>query len=98
MGRVYTAFDPDLDRRVALKVVRPREDESPADLSREARVLAKIEHPNVATIFDVGFWQDHLFIAMERVEGGDLEAWLETPRTTADILEVLVTSESSDSG
>lgn len=90
MGRVYTAFDPDLDRRVALKVVRPREDESPADLSREARVLAKIEHPNVATIFDVGFWQDHLFIAMERVEGGDLEAWLETPRTTADILEVLV--------
>ncbi len=90
MGRVYTAFDPDLDRKVALKVVEGREYDRPLDLSREARVLAKVEHPNVATVFDVGFWEKQLFIAMERVEGGDLEAWLATPREAAAVMRVLV--------
>ncbi len=90
MGQVYTAFDPDLDRRVALKIVEAREHDSPADLSREARVLAKVEHPNVATIFDVGFWEGQLFIAMERVEGGDLETWLKVERAKSAVLRVLV--------
>jgi len=90
MGRVYTAFDPDLDRKVALKVVEAREYDNPIDLSREARVLAKVEHPNVATVFDVGFWEKQLFIAMERVEGGDLEAWLKTPRAVSAVMRVLV--------
>ena len=90
MGSVYTAFDPDLDRRVALKVVSPREHEHPSDLSREARVLAKLDHPNVATIFDVGFWEEQLFIAMERVDGGDLDAWLKDDHSPTEILDLLL--------
>lgn len=88
MGAVYAAFDPDLDRRVALKLVAPRRGEARADLSREAKVLAKLEHPNVATVHDVGFWSELLFIAMELVDGGDLESWLAEPRSTSAIVEV----------
>lgn len=90
MGAVYSALDPDLDRRVALKIVAPRAYERPADLSREARVLAKLEHPNVATVFDVGFWDERLFIAMELVDGGDLDAWLSVAREPREILSVFV--------
>ncbi len=90
MGEVYSALDPDLDRRVALKLVEPRAHDRPADLSREARVLAKLEHPNVATVFDMGFWDERLFIAMELVDGGDLQAWLEAEREPREILTVFV--------
>ncbi len=88
MGTVFAAFDPDLDRRVALKVVTPHPYEERENLGREARVLAKIEHPNVATVYDVGFWDERLFIAMELVDGGDLEAWLRPGRSAAEILDV----------
>jgi predicted Ser/Thr protein kinase len=91
MGVVYAASDSELERRVALKLLRP---ESDADgsvgrerLLREARTLARLSHPNVVTVFDVGRHDGHVFIAMELVEGGSLSAWLaRTPRTPHAIL------------
>jgi WD40 repeat protein/predicted Ser/Thr protein kinase len=72
MGVVYSARDPDLDRRVALKVLRPElsvEPGSRARLLREARAMAQLSHPNVVPIYDVGVLGDQVFIAMELVDG-----------------------------
>ncbi|HWB82201.1 MAG TPA: serine/threonine-protein kinase, partial [Nannocystaceae bacterium] len=95
MGAVYRAQDPDLDRRVAIKVLQKRRS-SAIDhraLLREAQALARLSHPNVIAIYDVGIVgdptsSDALFIAMELVEGTDLAGWLAQPRTLPEILEV----------
>lgn len=88
-GVVYAAYDPQLDRKVALKLVRVKDggdasDEQRARLLREAQVLARLSHPNVVTVHDVGRFADQLFIAMEFMGGGTLGAWLEKkPEMTA---------------
>jgi tetratricopeptide (TPR) repeat protein/predicted Ser/Thr protein kinase len=78
MGFVYAAYDPELERKVALKLLRP--DVSAATLRgrllREARAMAQLSHPNVITVHDVGTFGDHVFIAMEFVDGGTLADWL----------------------
>jgi len=77
MGVVYSAWDPDLDRRVALKVLRPElsaEPSSRARLLREARAMAQLSHPNVVPIHDVGVLGDQVFIAMELVDGVTLRS------------------------
>jgi predicted Ser/Thr protein kinase len=77
MGVVYDAIDTELDRRVALKVLRPEADEaSERRLVREARAMARIAHPNVVAIFDVGEVDGQAFVAMERVHGVTLTRWL----------------------
>src|SRR5687768_10423645 len=80
MGIVYAAYDPELDRRVALKVIRPSGDDDDSHgrsrLLREARVLARITDPNVVPVYDVGTHGDDVFIAMEFVEGTTLDAWV----------------------
>ena len=96
MGVVYAAFDAELRRRVAVKLVRTdrRSDAGPAGrerLMREARTLAGLPHPNVVTVFDVGTHEGHLFIAMELVDGGSLRAWLRrSPRPAEEIIDHLV--------
>ncbi|MCY1060752.1 tetratricopeptide repeat protein [Nannocystis sp. SCPEA4] len=77
MGVVYTAYDPELDRRVALKLVRPQVGAANLRerLAREARVLARISHPNVVPIYDVGESDGEVFIAMEFVPGPTLARW-----------------------
>jgi tetratricopeptide (TPR) repeat protein/tRNA A-37 threonylcarbamoyl transferase component Bud32 len=75
MGVVYRAYDPDLDRRVALKLVRAVSEDATARLVREAQALAKVSHPNIVQIFDVGVFGDTVFIAMELVEGRTLSKW-----------------------
>ena len=76
MGTVYRARDPALDRLVALKTVAPAllaQPESRARFKREARAAAKLQHPNIVTIYELGEAQDGtLFIAMELLEGMDL--------------------------
>jgi tetratricopeptide (TPR) repeat protein len=57
-------------------------------LLREAQSLAKLSHPNVVTVHDVGSFGEHLFVALEWVDGGTLASWLAEPRTTRQILEV----------
>lgn len=94
MGVVYLAFDPELDRNVALKLVLPRRRaraDEPDALVAEARALAKLSHPNVIQVYDVGRWGDRVYVALEYVEGRTLDAWLRaTTRTPREILEVLV--------
>jgi tetratricopeptide (TPR) repeat protein len=79
MGVVHSAFDPELDRMVALKLVRPRQTSSrvrlQARLQREARALGRLTHPNVVRVYDVGSDGDELFVAMELVDGPTLLEW-----------------------
>ena len=95
MGVVYSAFDPQLDRKVALKLLHagPEERESAAQsrLLREAQAMARLSHPNVATVHDVGVIGDRVFVAMELVHGQNLRAWLKAEaRPWRQVLGVLV--------
>src|SRR5688500_62411 len=78
MGVVFTAHDPELDRRVAVKLLAAgtlaRLGARQERLAREARALAKISHPNVVPVYDVGSAYDQLFVAMELVDGATLRA------------------------
>ncbi len=73
MGVVFVAHDPELDRRVAIKFLRSGENE--ARFVREARALAKLSHPNVVPVYDVGRCDDRTFIAMELIDGVTLADW-----------------------
>jgi len=91
MGIVYRAHDESLDRTVALKLLR---DEIDADagterLQREARSMAKVSHPNVVTVFDVGVHERSVFVAMEYVQGRTLGGWLRDAQSVGNILDVL---------
>src|SRR5262245_63050889 len=81
MGVVYAAVDSELHRRVAVKLLRPDGHgqlgaQARERLIREARTLARLSHPNVVTVFDVGTHDGNVFLAMELVEGGNLSMWL----------------------
>jgi|JI10StandDraft_1071094.scaffolds.fasta_scaffold09448_10 WD40 repeat protein len=79
MGEVYAAFDPELDRRVAIKVLHSGQGESRERrerLIREAQALARVSHPNVVQVFEVGLHREHVFVAMEYVPGESLAQWL----------------------
>lgn len=77
MGVVYQARDVTLDRRVALKLLHARRDEAAqARLLREAQVMARLAHPNVVPVFELGEWRNDLYLVMELVTGVTLEAWL----------------------
>ncbi|MEM6992374.1 MAG: serine/threonine-protein kinase [Myxococcota bacterium] len=93
MGAVYTAYDPELDRRVALKVLH-RAGSGATDsagrtrLLREAQAIARVSHPNVVVVHDAGVaevdGQLQVFLAMERIEGKTLRAWMtESPHDKA---------------
>jgi eukaryotic-like serine/threonine-protein kinase len=90
MGVVYSAYDPELDRRIALKLLRSEEDEhGRARLLREAQAMAKLVHPNVIAVHDVGTFAGGVFVAMELVDGMDLRRWLAAgPHTWREVLAV----------
>jgi tetratricopeptide (TPR) repeat protein/predicted Ser/Thr protein kinase len=91
MGEVYAAYDPELDRKIALKLLRARGSDarSRARLLREAKAIAKLSHANVVVVHDAGTFDERVFIAMEFVDGQTLKEWLAAaPRTRAQILEV----------
>jgi serine/threonine protein kinase/tetratricopeptide (TPR) repeat protein len=96
MGTVYAAHDPDLAREVAIKLMRAKGTASKAQqladrMQREAQAMARLSHPNVITVHDVGAHEGHVFVAMELVDGGTLRQWLtKEPRTTREILDVFV--------
>ncbi|CAN5794227.1 hypothetical protein BH11MYX3_BH11MYX3_32530 [soil metagenome] len=91
MSVVYIAYDPELDRRVALKVVRGDKltEAHRARLHREAQALARLSHPSVVTVFDVGDLADDTFVAMELVDGTTLREWCTQPRTWREVVRVL---------
>ncbi len=96
MGVVYTAWDPELDRTVCLKLLRSElvallGDEAQPRLQREAQAMARLAHPHVVGIHDVGTWDGGLFIAMEYVRGGNLREWLrQAPRGWREVVDVFV--------
>ncbi|MBI3185559.1 MAG: tetratricopeptide repeat protein [Myxococcales bacterium] len=93
MGEVFAAYDPQLDRKVALKLLRPGllgADEGRARLLREAQAMARLQHPNVIAVHDVGTFEDRVFVAMEFVEGDTLSDWLREQRPWQKVLEIFL--------
>jgi hypothetical protein len=95
MGVVYACYDPELDRKVAIKLLQARPDgddsRGQAWLLREAQAMARLQHPNVLAVHDVGtLGGDRVFVAMELVDGSTLRAWLRAgKRTWRDVLPVM---------
>ncbi|MBX7083999.1 MAG: protein kinase [Nannocystaceae bacterium] len=94
LGEVYAAYDPELDRRVAIKLLmrgRGNGEGFERRLVREGRALAKVTHPNVVAVYDVGTLGERVFIAMELVHGVTLGAWLAAaPRTWQQVRDVML--------
>ncbi len=96
MGVVYAAYDPELDRKVAIKLMYAEADSgrahrSQALLLREAQALAKLSHPNIVAIHDVGVYAGQVFVAMEFVAGRTVRGWREeAARDWQEILAVFV--------
>ncbi len=93
IGTVYRAHDPELERDIAIKVMRFSSEKRRERGLREAQALAQLSrHPNVITVYDVGtFDNDYVFIAMELVVGGTLRSWLEqATRTREQIVTVFL--------
>jgi hypothetical protein len=84
MGQVYSAYDPQLNRKLAIKLLQPRGDETREEdrgrFLREGQAMARLSHPNVVAVHDVGSFADAVFIAMDLVEGQTLEDWVEHER------------------
>jgi tetratricopeptide (TPR) repeat protein len=96
MGVVYLARQLALDRRVALKMLRAGDDADPETLARfrrEAEVVARLQHPHVVQIHEVGMHQGRSFCALELIDGGSLDRrWARTPQPagqTAELIETL---------
>ncbi|WP_164019442.1 tetratricopeptide repeat protein [Pyxidicoccus trucidator] len=96
MGVVYSAYDPELDRRVALKLLRAGAlaldaERGRAQLMREAQAMARVSHPHVVPIYDVGTFGGQVFLAMEQVEAQTLGTWLKvTARPWRQVLSLFV--------
>lgn len=92
-GRVYEALDPELHRRVALKLLHREHGETERERDRfrqEARNLAQIDHPNVVRVYDVGEHEGQMFLTMELVAGQTLRKWMSAaPHDWRAVLEVL---------
>ena len=85
MGKVYAAYDEQLDRKVAVKLVRTSRDsgaETDERLMREAQILARLSHANVVHVYEAGRFGDQVYIAMEFVRGVTSREWL---RSLADL-------------
>ncbi len=95
MGEVYAAFDPQLNRKVAIKLLLPGGEglepgEAHARLLSEARAMARLSHPNVLPVYDIGEHGTRVFIALELVEGSTLRQWLKAqPRHWHEVVDVL---------
>jgi tRNA A-37 threonylcarbamoyl transferase component Bud32 len=87
-GVVYRAIDPKLERHVALKLVRDETAESRTRLEYEAQLAARLQHPNVVTIYDTGAVGEVVFVSMEYVDGTTLAEWMRTPHDVRAVLDV----------
>ncbi|MEM7152392.1 MAG: serine/threonine-protein kinase [Myxococcota bacterium] len=96
MGVVYAAYDPELERRVAIKLLRPAligsidTSKGRGRLMREAQALARLQHPNVITVHDVGEHEGQVFVAMEFIDGVTFQQWLRSEnRSWREIVAVM---------
>ncbi len=94
MGVVYAGFDPELQRDVAVKLIRSGQfrgntQRASDRLRREAQITAQLAHPNVVTIYDVGESDDGVYIAMELVDGPSLARWMrQDARTWREVVSM----------
>lgn len=94
MGVVFAAYDPKLDRKVAIKLLHSRAEgaslsteDAQKRLLREAQAMAQLSHPNVISVYDVGTYKSEVYIAMEFVDGETMSNWtVRWERTWQDIL------------
>ncbi len=77
MGIVYMVWDPKLRRALAVKLLHSTDPSAEQRMQREAQALARLNHPNIVTVFDVGIADDGVYMMMELVRGPSLRAWLE---------------------
>jgi len=93
-GVVYRAYDPELSRSVALKVIASAAGAVPgqtqARLLEEAQILARLSHPNIVAAYDIGTHDGFVYIVMELVDGVALSEWLRRDHTRAALLDVLI--------
>lgn len=94
MGVVYRATDPDLDRELAIKVVQPgsRSKRAQERLLEEARAMAKLRHPSVVPVFDVGTTENGVFIVMPLINGGTMYDWMREPHEWREVVERFVSA------
>jgi protein kinase-like protein len=90
MGVVWGAWDPELERKVAVKLVDPLRSAARDRIVDEARALAKLSHPNVVPIYDVGVLDDRVYLVMEWVAGENLRVHLHQPRRVREIVGLYV--------
>ncbi|MCA9693159.1 MAG: serine/threonine protein kinase [Myxococcales bacterium] len=94
MGIVFAARDPELDRDVAIKILRPELRSAPAGdtarLLREARAIARLSHPNVIVVHDVGVHGELVYVVMELVRGESLREWMSAGHDWLEIVDVLM--------
>ena len=94
MGVVFSGYDPTLDRKVAIKVLRSQPgdegDRQRLRTLREAQALARLAHPNVIGVFEVGELEGSVFIVMEFVRGVTLKRWLAQPRPVPEVVAALL--------
>jgi tetratricopeptide (TPR) repeat protein len=94
MGIVYAAHDPELDRKVAVKLLwrdASRGGARQDRILREAQSMARLSHPNVVRVYDVGVAGERIFVVMEFVEGTTLRRWLaEAPRSPREVVRVML--------
>jgi hypothetical protein len=86
MGVVWSAWDPELERRVAIKVMKPRIAAQRDRLVHEGQALAKLSHPHVVPVYDVGVVGEQVYLVMEWVGGETLRAWASRPRPLRDVV------------
>lgn len=89
-GTVYAAYDPKLDRKVALKIIPRAGADSEERMLREARAMARVSSPHVVTVHDVGTLPTCVYAAMDFVDGQTLRAWLDAGRTVPQIVDAFV--------
>ncbi len=87
MGTVYLAWDEQLGRSIAIKLLHAREG---VELLGEAQALARLAHPNVVAVFDVGVHEGRVYLAMEYVPGRTLRAWQRERPRQAELLAAYV--------
>jgi hypothetical protein len=88
IGVVWGAWDPELERRVAIKLVRAKRAAARERMLAEGQALARLSHPNIVPVYDVGVFGDEIYLVMEWIAGQDLRSYCKRPRSVREIVAV----------